>query len=642
MRPNSTWLSAIAIVVLTACSMGPRKEPLALEEINSVLDKASVPRPTTPPQDAILQSLLPPAATTEMPRERDDLAQRFDLTVTNAPAPQVLNALVNGTRYSMVIHPGVTQPVSLSLREVTIPEVLNSMRELYGYDYRIEGTLIYVLPASLQTQLFKVEYLTQSRRGSTDMRVSSNAVMTTGTTNTGGGGGAGAAAGGAGARGGGAGASGQSTMVETNSSSDFWREMFMSVSVLVGCTPQGPGQAPGAAPGAPAQSMATETLGCEGANGRRLIVSPQSGTILVRAMPDELRNVSRYLRASQASVERQVLIEAKILEVALKDGYETGINWAAFFTRNGETAGIGLLTPGAILGTTGTGVIPSGNTAARAFPTPLTAGNTLTGAPLGAAGRVLEAAGAATGSIFGIAIQGKNFAALMTFLDSQGVVHTLSSPRIATMNNQKAVLKVGTDQLFVTRITGGQSQGTAVGTAPTITSPTFEVQSFFSGIALDVTPRIGEDGAILLHVRPSVTDVTQQLSTFNLGVLGSFTIPLVANQVSETDSVIRATDGQIVAIGGLMRAAQKENRNQVPGVGDVPFLGGAFRNVAQSSEKRELVILLKPTIVQGDETWARNNLEMRDRVRTMERGFSWGGRAEVFGTEREGNWRPPQ
>jgi MSHA biogenesis protein MshL len=354
-------------------------------------------------------------------------------------------------------------------------------------------------------------------------------------------------------------------------------------------------------------------------------------------MPEELKSVAAYLRASQASVERQVLIEAKILEVALKDGFETGVNWAGFFTRTqGETSGIGLLTPGARIGTTGSGVVLQGDPLARVFPTPLLAGVSETGIPLGTSGRALELANTAAGSMFGIAIQAKNFAALMSFLDTQGVVHTLSSPRIATMNNQKAVLKVGSDSLFVTRITGGSSQAAAtLNAAPTVTSPTFEVQSFFSGIALDVTPRIGDDGSILLHVRPSVTDVTQQSSTFNLGTLGTFTIPLVSNAVSETDSVIRAGDGQIVAIGGLMRIVQRETRNQIPGLGDVPFVGAAFRNLNQGSEKRELVILLRPTIVQSDESWAKNMLETRERVRAMDRGFSWGGRADVFGTERE-------
>jgi MSHA biogenesis protein MshL len=342
-------------------------------------------------------------------------------------------------------------------------------------------------------------------------------------------------------------------------------------------------------------------------------------------MPNELKSITSYLKASQNAVERQVLIEARILEVTLKDGYETGVNWAAFFAGSGRAA-VGQLTPGTNIGSTGSGVLQGGTSA------PLTATLANTGA-----GRALASAGTAAGTLFGVAVQARNFAALMTFLQTQGVVHTLSSPRIATMNNQKAVLKVGSDSQFITKITGGTlNTGTGVNSQ---SSPTFESQSFFSGIALDVTPQIGEDGNILLHVRPSISDVTQRLSTLDLGGLGQFTIPLVSNTISETDSVIRAQDTQIVAIGGLMRTAQSENRNQVPGLGSASFFGSLFRNTAQASEKRELVILIKPTIVQSDESWARDITNTRERVQGMQRGFSWGGRAEVFGTEAEGDRR---
>jgi len=291
------------------------------------------------------------------------------------------------------------------------------------------------------------------------------------------------------------------------------------------------------------------------------------------------------------------------------------------------------------------GGAPVGGAAA----TPLTAGATATvpvpgitnlgtpafGSPTGA-GAVLGAGLAAAGSLFGIAFQGANFAALLTFLETQGVVHTLSSPRIATMNNQKAVLKVGSDALFVTKIVGNSTTTTAVVGATQIPStPTFEVQSFFSGIALDVTPHIGDGDNVVLHVRPTVSTVSQNLSTFNLGTQGTFVIPLVSNEISETDSVIRGKDGQIVAIGGLMRQAQSENRDQVPGLGNIPFIGAAFRNTRQTSEKRELVILLKPTVVQSDQTWAQNIDDARNRVQMLDRGFSYGGRSDVFGTQAE-------
>ena len=634
MKPIASCIASVVGIALAGCTIGqPPRETTTLERINAELKDATEGRAAVrqaPPDAAVVQSLLPPI-TAQMPRpESSDLTQRFDLTVTNAAAPQVLNAIVSGTSYSMVVHPGIKEPISLTLKNVTIPEVLNSVRELYGYDYRIEGTLIYVVPATLQTRMFRVDYLTSLRRGSSDLRVSNNTVGQIQGAPGGGGGQQGQAAGQQAQRGG-ATAPGQSSHIETTAANDFWKEMYATLAVLTGCNM-------GKEPVPPPTGGDREVWGCEGTGGRRLVVSPQSGSVLVRAFPEELKSVAAYLRASQSAVEKQVLIEAKILEVALRDGYEAGINWSAFMSRASQTTGIGMLGPGVQLGTSGSGN-PLANLGAG-----LAAGNIL---PSGAvvplhhpAGRSLSAVETNVGSLFTIAFQGANFAALLSFLDSQGVVHTLSSPRISTLNNQKAVLKVGSDSLFVTRITGGSTQQQAAGLAPTVTAPTFEVQSFFSGIALDVTPRISDDGGITLHIRPAVTDVTQQSSTFNLGFLGTFTIPLVSNAVSETDSVIRAQDGQIVAIGGLMRQVQRETRNQVPGVGELPFLGAAFRNTNQASEKRELVILLRPRIVHSEETWARNILDAQERVRAMDRGFSFGGRSEVLGSEGE-RWVPP-
>lgn len=648
-----------AVLALGGCGTAPPRDGTTYDKIAAELKDAAENRSAREQNQGVLQSLLPPLVI-ELPKtEALDAGQRFDLVVNNAPAPQVLGAIVSGTRYSMVVHPDIKAPMSLSLKDVTIGEVLSSVREIYGYEYKIDGTRIFVLPATLQTRMFKIDYLTSLRRGSSDIRVSSNAVTTTGTTGTSGGGTGGQAIGGQlGAAGGAAGTQpgvlasgqqpgltpGQSTQVGTTDSSDFWTELRTTLAALIGCHV-------GERLGKDGQLTATrdrDDIGCEG--GRRLVISPQSGMVLARVMPDELKSIAEYLRASQTSLDKQVLIEAKILEVTLKDGYETGINWAKFFALRSGTFGLGQLTPGTQLGTNTTGVLLQGGTPATGqLTTPLTAGfgtttTTATGTTTanvafdspGRAGQVLAAGLGATGSLFGVAFQGANFALLMTFLESQGVVHTLSSPRIATMNNQKAVLKVGSDALFVTKIESGNSTSTAVvGTTAAPSIPTFNVQSFFSGIALDVTPHIGDDDNIVLHVRPSVSSVTQNLSTFNLGILGTFTIPLVSNQISETDSVIRAKDSQIVAIGGLMRQAQSENREQVPGLGNIPFVGAAFRSTQQASEKRELVILLKPTVVQSDQNWAQNIDDTRNRVQTLDRGFSWGGRSEVFGTQAE-------
>jgi MSHA biogenesis protein MshL len=220
--------------------------------------------------------------------------------------------------------------------------------------------------------------------------------------------------------------------------------------------------------------------------------------------------------------------------------------------------------------------------------------------------------GAVAGTLFGLAFQTSNFAALLNFLESQGNVHVLSSPRIATLNNQKAVLKVGTDEFFVTEVTGG-TQG-AVGVAGT--SPTVKVQPFFSGIALDVTPRIDENNEIILHVHPSVSTVTTVNKTVDLGTSGGvsniFNLPLASSSVSETDSIVRARDGQIVAIGGLMRQAEVNDESGLP-----MLPKSIFGQTSKRTEKRELIILLKPTVVDSDKDWSDDIARSRDRMNSM-------------------------
>ena len=182
-------------------------------------------------------------------------------------------------------------------------------------------------------------------------------------------------------------------------------------------------------------------------------------------------------------------------------------------------------------------------------------------------------------ALLGLAFQTQNFAAMLQFLESQGTVQVLSSPRIATLNNQKAVLKVGTDDFFVTNIT---TTTPSTGT-PSSVSPTITVQPFFSGIALDVTPQIDENNLITLHIHPSVSVVTEKTKSLDLGSLGAFKLPLASSDISESDTVVRVEGSNIVAIGGLMKQQQNQGHSQVPVLGDLPIVGNAFRNTDNSS-----------------------------------------------------------
>ena len=173
----------------------------------------------------------------------------------------------------------------------------------------------------------------------------------------------------------------------------------------------------------------------------------------------------------------------------------------------------------------------------------------------------------------------------------------LSSPRVSTLNNQKAVIKAGSDEYFVT----GVSSNTVVGTS-SATANNLELAPFFSGVSLDVTPQVSADGQIILHIHPTVSDVTQK--TLSVQVQGqSNSLPLAFSQVRESDSVVKAKSGQVIVIGGLMRSTHNNQDYRIPGLGDIPVLGHLFRSQQRTDERTELVILLRPVVVDSDEQW---------------------------------------
>jgi len=564
-------------VIVAGCAETPRQGTTAMDSINKELDRAATERKPVLPE-AVSRALLP-SLVVEMPGAGAQKPEaRFDLSVNNAPASQVFMAIVSGTRYSMVLHPDVKGELSVSLKDVSVPEALDTLRDLYGFDYSVQGNRITVLPAALQTRIFQVNYLQAQRRGQTQTRVSSGSIAD------------GSAAPGSAAPGavpvpttgpsGGAGTrAAESTRVTTSSDSNFWGDIQKSLNAILG-----------------------------GGAGRSVVVNPQSGVVVVRAMPTELRGVEQFLKAMQVIVERQVVLEAKIIEVSLRDGYQAGVNWAGF--RDGSTRlSTGIVNPGATLGRTGTQTAPT----ARAADGSVLSSSALTAGSTGLVAGALSLGTGAAGGLFGLALQTKNFSALLSFLETQGGVNVLSSPRVATINNQKAVLKVGTDDFFVTNVSTTSSTS---GTNTTVT-PTITVAPFFSGIALDVTPQIDGNNNIILHIHPSVSNVVERRKVIDLGSLGSFTLPLASSDVNETDTIVRVQDGNIVAIGGLMRQQSSNSRSQVPGVGNAPGVGDLFRQRDQSSTKSELVILLKPTIIHSDRNWQEDLTQTRDRIRAM-------------------------
>jgi len=255
-----------------------------------------------------------------------------------------------------------------------------------------------------------------------------------------------------------------------------------------------------------------------------------------------------------------------------------------------------------------------------------------TGALL-ADGVALPAAGS---GLFGLAFATEGFQAVLGFLETRGDVQILSSPRIATLNNQKAVLKVGTDEFFVTGVKGGSSTTGTANTDPTTTLPDITLTPFFSGISLDVTPQIDDGNTITLHVHPSVTTVTEKTRLIDLGTVGEYRFPLASSNVNESDTLVRIQDGKIVAIGGLMQIESTLTSSGLPGSTDTIF-SSLLGNKANKGRKKEVVVLIKPTIIRNQQDWDDQGRRSRAALDEMD-----AARARVIRIDGQVGERPVQ
>ncbi len=504
-------------------------------------------------------AIVPPASGDE---------SRFDVAVADAPARTFFEGLADGTPYNIVLEPGVAGTVTLKMKNVTLIEVLDAVREAYGYDYRRLPSGFVIVPPALQTRLFHVNYIDLERRGTSRTRVSSGQVgqssnpQIIGSTQ-------------------GSGTDSQSqglseppgavfasqgakdsdhvkeitgTSVSTRSSSDFWPELEASLRSMIGTD-----------------------------GGRMVVLNAESGIVAVRATPRELRDAQLFLERIQTIATRQVIIEAKIVEVVLSSAFQAGINWGAI-AKNGNSTYSGFQTgPQNGFGSNASQLLNQPSTPVTIGPgNPVTSviSNTLGGA-------------------FAFAVNTGSFNAYVELLATQGKTRVLSSPRVSTLNNQKAVIKAGDDEYFVT----GISSNTVTGTA-SATSNNLDLAPFFSGVALDVTPQLSDEGQIILHIHPTVSNVTPKILTVTANATTT-SLPLAYSEVRESDSVVKANSGQLIVIGGMMQTTHNSQDYKLPLLGDLPLVGNLFKSQQKSDVHTELVILLRPIIVDSDAEWSQ-------------------------------------
>lgn len=556
-----------AALLLSACASKPPEATATQNLITDALKAAAEQRPAAKTPDNVMSALVP--STSDRPKvgKRD---ARFDLVFNNASINQVFEAIAAGSRYSFVVQPGFSNTVAVNLRDVSAIEALEVLRELYGFEYRVSGSRVYVEPATLQTRIFQVAYPSSKRSGRSDTRVISGSLTANVSTGAGGGGSAGSSP-------------SEGSQVSTAIDTDFWKELDTALKAIVG----------------------------EG-DGRQIVLSQHSGVLVVKAMPKQLREIESFLKSSKLSIERQVMLEAKIVEVVLNDGFQSGINWTQLTGAGNHRLSVGadasrIWVPGSVGRQYG---VPDGSivttvdttsTPPKIVPTTM---SELVSQPLTQA----------TKGILGLAVSTDSFYGLLSFLETQGSVQVLSSPRVAAINNQKAVLRVGTDDFYVTGISTTTTTNASGGS---VTTPTITTQPFFSGISLDVTPQIDAEGTVTMHVRPSVSNVSERPRVVNLGTLGSFNLPLASSNVNETDTIVRVQDGNIVAIGGLMHQEQDNTKSQVPFVGDLPVIGNLFKQNSRSMRKSELVFLIKPTVIKGESDWRQDLAQAAARLEDL-------------------------
>ena len=482
--------------------------------------------------------------------------RRFRVQAENVDAKEFFASLLNETSYGIVVHPDVAGTISLDLQNVTIGEVLNAISSIYGYDIQQKGKIFYVYPAGVRTETFSVDYLLVKRSGLASLNITTGGVSSKSDDSN-----SNSDSSSSSSNSSDDSSSDKSfdsdsgTSVITSTANDFWTSLEKAITNFIGK-----------------------------GNGKSVIVSPEAGLVVVSANPSELKAVKTFLDSAQQRLTKQILLEAKVLEVRLADEFQAGIDWS-------------------ILGSS------------KHWRSEYPRRDYKKGNPrydwTGYEGR--------TGVLDGIThivfrdSEHFNLGVAVNLLQEQGDVSILSSPRITTSNNQKAVIKVGSDEYYVTGVesntnTVTSSTGTITGT---ISNPTFEYTPFFSGVSLDVTPQIKDDGSVLMHIHPAVIKVEEQVKTIVYNGQTS-SLPMAKSTIRETDTVVQANSGDVIVIGGLIEERKVDETSKVPLLGDIPYIGNLFKSTDKVTEKVELVILIRP-IVAGGETW-KNELRRSNEL----------------------------
>jgi MSHA type pilus biogenesis protein MshL len=542
MKMKCLSLIFLSLLLAGGCATAPKKERTKLP--SQTVEPA---KPPLPPEEKLKELVVPQKEEVKKVPEK-----LYSFFAREANVQDVLLTFSKESDLNIIVDPELIGKVTIDLKRVTLKEALDAILSPLGWTHRQEGKFIRILRPQVETRLFTLNYIATKRTGKREIYAS-----TGGGTQSGAPPGPQATIASMGIR------AGYSDLVSVDEM-DFWKEVQKGLEAIIFGTFE---EKEKEAPSETGKATWTKVDG----KGKKLIINKSTGVIWVTDYSPSLHKVASFLETIEGTSQRQVTIQAKILEVILSDEFKAGINWKVI---QGLPRSINLawgLTDQA--GTTGfpggaTGYISGTEAGVGTIPTP----GVFKVNPFGG----IFALGAAGTEIL--------LSNIIQAISEQGDLKVLSSPTISTLNNQKAIIRVGNQDVYF--ITGAVATQTAV--TQTVQPVTIDV-----GITLDVTPQIAEDGTIIMNIHPSITEKTGEKPTPD----GKTTFPLLS--VRETDTTVRVKDNQTIIIAGLMQEKIEETYIGVPGLQSIPLLGALFRYKTESKRNSELVIMITPTLQVG-------------------------------------------
>ena len=533
------------------------------------------------------------------PRPRATPKQEvYSVVMQNVNVQDLLFALARDARVNVDIHPSISGTVTMNVRDQTLTEILDRVARQVDLRYELNGNSLSILPDVPFLKNYRVDYPNIQRNSAISINTSTNVAST------------GAAPG---AAGGGAGSNSSTSEIVSKSNNNFWdtlvnnvRDMLRETDKVIPASTAGAGPAANAGgaaiAGAPVGSGAVNAGGASSAaataaagrtvfrEAASVMSNAEAGYISVRATQSQHQKVQEFVDRVMRSARRQVLIEATIVEVDLSNRYQQGIDWS-------------LIKPGGTPYDSSFSIRPAGPSS---------------GLQTGGLVSALTSLTLNGPSVF----KGYDLTGMLSMLESFGTLRVLSSPKISVLNNQSSVLKVVDNKVYFTlSVTPGTPASTGVAATPAVYNTIINTVPI--GLLMSVTPQISESGEVILNLRPTISRITGYASDPS----PALTLSGVANRIPEVqtremESVLRVQSGGVAILGGLMQDSRNNNSDEVPILNRLPGLGNLFKYRDEASKKTELVIFLRPTVLQdasleGDFRGYRNVIqEARDAMDT--------------------------